>query len=945
MVKYGKLYREIQIKEFQGHYIDYKKLKQKIKQIRELLPRTSQEIITKQRNSNFESIRLNFRGSFDEDYSRNESTMTSYYDKYGAQCKEFKELLDQEFQRCYKYFKKIRKQLHAKINKHLYTQTNYASYNTEDIIKEIGNLRITIYLAKCLNAFINDNMMAIKKIIKKFDKNFYNYFGNFGPKYILDNLFKQNSDLEYLLQFKIIDETSCIIESNVKLLRDNYLEIIKSNGTNKTNNNNFFNKYYEVIEYIKDIDELIYFKIQYKEWFYFRKKDNVSTKSNLYKNIMFNPILFSAFHKDDLMHKFLARKEQITEVEEMQIPMSLKNKINIILIFIQAFFYNTLISGIYPLLFLFMRAKNQTRKDEKGTIVVDLEEIRYTFLIIASTYICSYFSIMFYHYFGNNRIKCAYTISYILFFVGSLLFILSYDKNLTFDENTKSFSGYNKSYTLCLLVISRILIGLGANPTMGKNYILSYAPKYFLPIISKYYVLISIIGHSVGPLITPIFFTDDDKYNTKIFPKFYYTKYNCFAWYGIIISAFLLVINLIFFTSPYSKGFHKLKIKSSSTYKGKDPRETKFLTDDLEDSQDKEFYKLQKEMKSKQILELSEGEEKEGDVNSTNSTKLKSKFSFKEKIEKNINDINININIADDDYNVKRITTLENVNKTNMNNINDNNKYDVNPLILNTNANNDNKDELYIDDDNNENENGNFVNINMIPRTIDDLIRKEKTKLSYLNRNLLIILTILFFDNLLKENFIAYCSYYVANNYSESDFQKLFEPKYFCCLISLSYSLEILSLFFIFPLHKINTRIKKFLIILMSLTIILMIPLSFEIDLLYYFILISIIILISSIIEVISSSYLAYLTPPDWKFSHINAGALPLFMMTFGKLSGCLICLTSFSDIILLNNHVVLIFTFLGYGISGFYMAKSKNFRIKAIARIMRKSELETNVY
>ena len=164
MVKYGKLYRDIQIKEFKGNYIDYKKLKQKIKQMQELLPRTSQEIITKQRGSNAESIKMNLPRLSDGDYSRNSSTATTYWDKYGAEFKEFKELLDQEFQRCYKFFKKIRRQLHNKINKHLYTQTNYSSYNVDDILNEIDNLRKTMYLAKCLNEFINDNMMAIKKI-------------------------------------------------------------------------------------------------------------------------------------------------------------------------------------------------------------------------------------------------------------------------------------------------------------------------------------------------------------------------------------------------------------------------------------------------------------------------------------------------------------------------------------------------------------------------------------------------------------------------------------------------------------------------------------------------------------------------------------------------------------------------------------------------------------
>ena len=38
MVKYGKLYRELHLAEFKDNYIDYKKLKQKIKSIQNTLP-------------------------------------------------------------------------------------------------------------------------------------------------------------------------------------------------------------------------------------------------------------------------------------------------------------------------------------------------------------------------------------------------------------------------------------------------------------------------------------------------------------------------------------------------------------------------------------------------------------------------------------------------------------------------------------------------------------------------------------------------------------------------------------------------------------------------------------------------------------------------------------------------------------------------------------------
>ena len=87
-------------------------------------------------------------------------------------------------------------------------------------------------------------------------------------------------------------------------------------------------------------------------------------------------------------------------------------------------------------------------------------------------------------------------------------------------------------------------------------------------------------------------------------------------------------------------------------------------------------------------------------------------------------------------------------------------------ININTNIEN-NYDDKLIEENQEENnmsvdeEHGSFSNINMIPRTIEDLVRKEKKKFSYLNRNLIIILIILFFCNLLKENFIAYSSYYI----------------------------------------------------------------------------------------------------------------------------------------------------------------------------------------
>ena len=917
MVKFGKLFREFQIVEFKGNYIDYKKLKQNIKQIKDYLSSTSTGATLKSLSS---SLKLKLRMSLQEDeYNANNSKLKIDDDKYGQKLLEFKNLLDEEFQRCFKFFQRIKRQLYNKLNGHLYTQTNYSSYQTDDIIKEINNLKTTIYLAKCLNTFINDNMMAIKKILKKFDKKFNVYFGNFGPIYILNNLCKENSDLEHILEFQIIDEASCIIEDNMKLLKEYYLEINPENKIIKEEDP-FFRKYNEIWNYLIEIDELIYFKIQYKEWFYFIKKNSVIKKqSELYKNLMFNPILFSPFHKDDIMNKFLSRKDQIKEVEEIQTPLSYPNQVNVLMIFIQTFFYNTLISGIYPLQFIYLRDIEEMWGKE-----FNLTE--YSFLIISSTYICSYFSIMIYHLFGTKRIKLSYMISNILFFIGSLFYIISYN-------NSK-----NVNYVFAFLILSRIIIGFGANPLMGKKYILSFSTKYFLPMISKYYVFVSILGHSLGPFFVYLFFSTtkenevEDDSKRELFSNFYYSKYNCIGWYGIFISFLLILLNLYFFTSPSSKGFKKLRTKKTDNdgniYERK---KTQFLIEDEETNQDKEFYQLQKEMTDK-TDEISENIENN---NTDNIIFLEEKSKTLVKVNDNRENNNNKINADDSDNTIGKSFSFMNEDNFNMNPIKNLN-YNGNPLLLKQEEKENISEEL---------DHGNFVNINMIPRTINDLIRNEKKKFSYLNRNLLIILIILFFCNLLKENFIAYSSYYIYNRNKDMDKLTIFIPKYLCLFICLSYFLEMFSMFFILPLYKINTKLKFILATLMALSIALMIPLCFDLELYAYFILISIIILMSSIIEVLSSAYLAYLTPPDWKISHFNAGALPFYIMNFGKLFGCLICFTSLAEknfVHHLNNFIILIITIIGYGISGFYILKSNNFRIKAICRIMRKTELDS---
>ena len=161
MVKYGKQCREYQIEEWKLHYINYKSLKQKIKQITTKLPRGQ-----KPSNTLFGVSYLNpMPLIIDNNNSREDQNFAPLFkSKYGKYLKEFIDLLNEPFHKFYLFFSNTEKQLYQEINTHLYARDNYNKFSKKQIKREINSLGVSIYLVKCLNCFINDNLTAVKKI-------------------------------------------------------------------------------------------------------------------------------------------------------------------------------------------------------------------------------------------------------------------------------------------------------------------------------------------------------------------------------------------------------------------------------------------------------------------------------------------------------------------------------------------------------------------------------------------------------------------------------------------------------------------------------------------------------------------------------------------------------------------------------------------------------------
>ena len=560
MVKYGKQYRQYQIEEWKTHYINYKALKQKIKQIKSKLPKEEvpSNILFGVSNINPMPLVPDNSGSTED-----QNLAPLYKSKYGKYLKEFIDLLNEQFHKFYIFFSNTEKQLYQEINTHLYARENYHKFTKKQIKNEMNSLGVSIYLAKCLNCFINDNLTAVKKILKKFDKNFVDYFGLIAPRYILSQISSTTNDLDYIIQFKIIDEASCVCEDNANILKEYYIRIennpiVNNNNDIENQNNNipeiqvdFMQQYKELLMCVREIDEIIDFKIQYKEWFSFIKKGNKLVKNNptLLENDIFNPLLSSTNYKDSLIEKFLSTNRAFYEIEDVQISVSDLNERNMKLILLHKFFYNTLLTCLIPIIYFFNDDESKN-KNSRPTL-----SYLYAIIILSISHISSYFTLYFFKHPGT---KTMLSISYCLFLTGSLFHIISCNEYFNKANNLPRF---------LYLIISRIFIGIGSMEVIGRKYIALYSPRFYLIKISKNYSLYNFLGYAFGPLITLILLIINKYFGNQDYKgKITYNEFNCIGWYGVGISFILFLVHLALFTRQNADDFQMIRNESNLNF-------------------------------------------------------------------------------------------------------------------------------------------------------------------------------------------------------------------------------------------------------------------------------------------------------------------------------------------------------------------------------------------
>lgn len=444
----------------------------------------------------------------------------------GNSIKSFLQKLEDEIKKFYKFYAQLERNIYIMLNKHLYNETHYLDFYINSVIEECNNLENLINDILNFSHFINLNLLAIRKILKKFDKSFKLKNNPIAFHYLGKKLSDSSSNLVYILQFKIIDESSALIEKLVlklekvyndksklivckadieKLLKEPLLKelhLSMLSGVAKENIENIVTlklvKLKKLIEEIDDSNNIIRSSAEFWKLDTFKSTHTYISGSD-YKQGMIDYI----------------EEENILENLTPQVHLNVNSKINLVnvwLSLIHTFLYTMNAFIVQP-----TNAQYLSHLNASPFL---------TGLVLSMTPFAAILSTFFYSQLVNTGYKFPYFISCGCFVVGNLFY---------------SLADYKKS--VILMAVGRIFVGLGGARVVNRRYLLEQVPDRLILHYSLLYVIMISLGMAAGPGIALILYSIPD-YNID---KLYFNTYTNPGWFCLIIWMFFS----FFFFSMY----------------------------------------------------------------------------------------------------------------------------------------------------------------------------------------------------------------------------------------------------------------------------------------------------------------------------------------------------------------------------------------------------------
>jgi hypothetical protein len=494
MVKYGKEFRRNQNLEWRDKYFDYKAKKKMIN-----------EYIKKK-----------------EGIANNDISFLADLEKW---TREFEQSLDKDIKKVYIFFANKERTLFKRLNESLHLKDSYGNFDLATYLNELKKLKELSDLSLKMSYFIFYNLKAVIKILKKFDKKVItpkNKDYQIRMNYIQTKIEEQNSDILYLIKFKIIDEVNVLLENLINHLMKEF----KSNKDileEDSNEKDLENKLIEELPDMKDATKIIndsYDQIKS----HIQEIDKVSARVQK----LFMPWKDFLKISTDINSKFLQiTRESNVNVERTQslaqtMAVSKDSKYNIFIVLAHGFLYMFSFSVIIPSSFLIF---------EKFNLDYDKSIIYWAILMMMAP-LGTLFNYLYEAFLFKKSTKKPLVISCIGLIIGNVLYVIA----LGLDQ-------------IELLLIGRFICGLFNLRTHNKMYIINFLTQKDISFYLTMFHTTSILGLSVGFLLnTGILFIEVN--------NIYFNNLTIGALISIIFSFILLIISLAMFTEAHSNKFN-----------------------------------------------------------------------------------------------------------------------------------------------------------------------------------------------------------------------------------------------------------------------------------------------------------------------------------------------------------------------------------------------------
>lgn len=533
MGKFYTNFTENQVADWEDNYLNYKSLKVLIKSIvndiskRKKIENTDNESEKNLLNDN-ENIDPIILKKIEDNFPELESF------NYSSLIKKFIAQLEVEVHEVYLFYLEIEKQLYLRINSRLYSRNEYKVFSFGELITEIDNLSNIAFF--CLNFYYytDQNIEAIKRILYLFDQKCQKFLDiNLSELYFKRKITTENSDIKYMLRFKIIIEACALIE---KLSKD--LEKICDTNRNflKSEKNKILDKIGDLNQYLAILNDKQTNRLNNKIFDVYTTCPLTSSTNAVIKNIdpndktdIVNSFLFGVDKRDE--HNFIHyEEEEFDRINKIQ--MNRKNKVNIVFCFIHTFLYSFFYTAPYIPLYFFIRESG----NNSGNVG----------LILASTQIGVLFSNILFP-FISSKVFWSFLLSFILFVISFCIsFVFVQKKRNLYEVSTTS---------ICILSLSRLIFGLGSAKVLSRKYFIQFLPESKIQPFSMLYVIVSNIGLIVGMCFNLLFefieLSDKDYSPLEGF-HLIINKYNFSFFLGVILFVLLIIAFSIGFTQPNS---------------------------------------------------------------------------------------------------------------------------------------------------------------------------------------------------------------------------------------------------------------------------------------------------------------------------------------------------------------------------------------------------------